>query len=343
MAQMQVFVSHSHKDTAFCQALAKGLRDAGADVWYDEHNMGSGQLGPAIERELRSRPVFVVVLSPDALRSQWVEDETRWAYGLYRRDPSRIILPVTALAINDDDVWLFLQDFKRIEAVELCPYPTEEAVRRLLRALALTPSGEASISTSPESSESADDLLERGKALKAQKRYEEALPLFERAAQLQPTSFEAWFNLGYLLNELSRFNEALPAHERALVLDPTSAKSWTNKGAALVYLKQHEEALAALDTALGLGLEHDPSTETNVWFNKGTLLATLERYEEAIVAYKQVLALDNKDTAAWLGIVISLSALGRDVEALVALKQLQALTDSKRAQAFDNPFRPRSR
>ena len=32
MAQMMVFVSHSHEDDAVCRAVVKGLRDAGADV-----------------------------------------------------------------------------------------------------------------------------------------------------------------------------------------------------------------------------------------------------------------------------------------------------------------------
>src|SRR5689334_5381494 len=86
MAQMRIFVSHSHQDNAFCHVLVKALRGAGVDVWYDEHNMGSGRLGPTIEREERERPVFVVILSPAALHSPWVEDETRWAYGLWRND-----------------------------------------------------------------------------------------------------------------------------------------------------------------------------------------------------------------------------------------------------------------
>ena len=84
--QLRVFVSHSHQDNAFCHAIVAALRDAGADVWYDEHNLGAGRLGPTIERELRDRSVFVVIRSPAALRSQWVEDETRWAYGLLSKD-----------------------------------------------------------------------------------------------------------------------------------------------------------------------------------------------------------------------------------------------------------------
>jgi hypothetical protein len=112
----RIFVSHSHEDDAFCRALVAGLRQAGADVWYDEHNLGSGQLLDTVERELRERPVFVLVLSPAALQSPWVRDETKWAFTRLRRDPSRILLPVLARTVEEDAIWLFLQDFKRVEA-----------------------------------------------------------------------------------------------------------------------------------------------------------------------------------------------------------------------------------
>ena len=49
---LPIFVSHSHEDGAFCQALVTALRGAGADVWYDEQNMGSGLLMSVIQSEL---------------------------------------------------------------------------------------------------------------------------------------------------------------------------------------------------------------------------------------------------------------------------------------------------
>ena len=113
------------------------------------------------------------------------------------------MLPVTAGPIERDDFgprngWLFLHDFKRVEAPGFAPYPVAEAAHRLLRALALTPAGEAPAPVAPQPTESVDDLLTRGKALMAQKQYAEALPLFERATQLAPGSFDAWANLGYV-------------------------------------------------------------------------------------------------------------------------------------------------
>jgi len=39
---LPIFVSHSHEDGAFCQALVTALRGAGADVWYDRAQPGRG-------------------------------------------------------------------------------------------------------------------------------------------------------------------------------------------------------------------------------------------------------------------------------------------------------------
>jgi hypothetical protein len=123
--QLRVFVSHSHQDTAFCQQIVRALREAGADVWYDEHNLGSGQLMSVIQREL-SRPIFVLILSKAAFASRWVKRETTWAYEMNDRDPARVLLPVTAGQIERDDFspqneWLFLHGYKRIEAPGFAP------------------------------------------------------------------------------------------------------------------------------------------------------------------------------------------------------------------------------
>jgi len=201
MTAMRVFVSHSHADSSFCRALVLSLRAAGADVWYDEHNLGSGQLMEVVQREIDSRPVFIVILTKAAFASRWVKRETTWAYELADRDPTRIILPVTAAPIDRTDFsgsqgWLFLSDFKRIEAPNYQPFPETEAVQRTVHALALTLPGEAPAPVAPQANETADDLIARGKALRAQAKHQGALALFQRATQLAPQSSDAWFQLG---------------------------------------------------------------------------------------------------------------------------------------------------
>ena len=150
------------------------------------------------------RKIFIVILSKNAFASRWVRKETGWAYELAERDPTRVILPVTAAPIERSDFggangWLFLHDYKRIEAPGFQPLPLAETIGRVLHALALTPAGEAPAPTAPQPTESVDDLITRGIALRGQGKHAEALPLFERATQLDPNSYLAWFNVGYSL------------------------------------------------------------------------------------------------------------------------------------------------
>jgi Tfp pilus assembly protein PilF len=353
--QMMVFVSHAHEDDTFCRAVVEGMRGAGADIWYDEHNLGSGQLMDVIQQELGRRPIVVVILSKAAFASLWVRREVTWAFHLLDRDPSRLILPVTGGSIERNDFdptqgWLFLEDFKRIEAPGLQPYPPEEAVHRLLHALALTPAGEAPAPTAaPQPTENAEALLARGKALSAQMKYAEALPLFQRATQLAPRSFDAWANLGLAYSETGQHGPDIDAYDRALALDAQQAWVWTGKSSALRALGRNEEAQAAHDRATTLAptftfpwngngnalpdlkrheeayeqaLTLDP-TNALAWYNKGDTLYKLNRYEEALLAYNR--EFDRNDPMDWRAHALVYRALGRTAEAKAAERRAKEL------------------
>src|SRR5260221_4892561 len=318
MSTMRIFVSHSHEDDAFCRALVDDLRTAGADVWYDEHNLGSGQLMTVIQRELGSRPVFVVILTRATFASRWVRRETLWAYELADRDPTRILLPVSAGPMarsnfSAENEWLVLHDFKRIQPPGYQPCPEAGAVTRPRHALQLTLPGEAPLSTGPLPADSLADLIGRGRALNAQGKYAEALPLFQRALERDPRSVDAWLTAGYTLGNMGRYAEALVALDRALALNPNSARAWSNKGAALNGRRRDEEELAAYDRALAL----DPQY-AKAWSNKGYALLNLKRYPEALAAYDRSLALDPNEADAWSNKGLALLSLNRPREALVA-------------------------
>jgi tetratricopeptide (TPR) repeat protein len=294
VSTMQVFVSHSHQDHSFCLGIVAALRRVGAEVWYDEHNLASGHISDAIDRELIRRPVVVVILSQAALASSWVRNECMRAYELLRRDPSRIFVPVTAGPFEADASWLFLSDFKRIEAPGMQPFPLEEACVRLLRALALTPAAAVSAAPAPKQGETLEELLGQGKALMAQQKDAEARAYLERATECDPRNFDAWANLGLVYRNTNRYREALAADDRALALDDKQAWVWNNKGKALSDLQRYDEALAAYDRALAL----EPRN-TVAWNNKGTTLSYLDRYNEALAAYDRALMLDPQDAIAW--------------------------------------------
>ena len=135
--QLCIFVSHSSSDNAFCGALVDALRATGADVWYDQHNLRGGQLLDTIVRELKTRPIFIVIVSEDAFTSEWVPKECRWAWGYYLRDPARLILLVVVRPVQQShwDNFPYLDDFTRIEGPNHQPYPQQEAIERTLKFL----------------------------------------------------------------------------------------------------------------------------------------------------------------------------------------------------------------
>jgi hypothetical protein len=77
---MRIFVSHSHDDNDWCAKFVARLAQLGADVWYDISGLNYGvDWLDAIEREIRDREVFIVVLTPSSAASYWVKKEINMA------------------------------------------------------------------------------------------------------------------------------------------------------------------------------------------------------------------------------------------------------------------------
>lgn len=138
-ADKRIFVSHSHADSEFCLRLVHDLRKVlgghEETVWLDQS--GGLQGGMAWWREIcdniQERPVFMVVVSPDSMRSNWVRDEIELAWQYKNNAPSgKTILPVIVRSAQMHD---FLALRQAVSFV--APRPYEEALRELLVALHL--------------------------------------------------------------------------------------------------------------------------------------------------------------------------------------------------------------
>lgn len=363
MSAPAIFVSHSHKDDAYCHTFVSALRAAGLDVWYDEHNATAGHLRELIERELRLRPIFVVVLTPAALTSEWVTDECDWAYNLYRRDRAhRVILPVLAETVNEDDIWLFMQQFKRIEQAGLLPWPATEAARRV--ALAIDPNAplatpapsSAPAPASLDRSDELDALMARANALVSQGKRRDAIAVLRQATTVAPRSVAAWNALGYQLDYISESEDdcskALEAFERTLLLEPNNALAWAGKANALANFHP-QQALVCAEKAIALdpksafaengrglalvklgrhqdalnvcdrALALDPEY-AHTWSIKGSALYKLERYNEALEVFDHALALEQNATR-WGFKALALRKLGRTNEAEEAERKAKEL------------------
>jgi TIR domain-containing protein len=71
-----IFLSHNHRDKEFARRLANWLRNYGARIWIDEAEMKVGDsLIQKIQAGIAGAKFLGVVLSPSAVKSEWVTRE----------------------------------------------------------------------------------------------------------------------------------------------------------------------------------------------------------------------------------------------------------------------------
>jgi hypothetical protein len=132
MPAPRVFVSHNHRDSAYCHDFVNGLRNYNVDVWFDEQNAGAGALREMVQREIASRPHFIVILSPAAVASQWVQAEIDAALELERTGKLQTFLPVIAVRC---EVPLLLRRYRQIGMPDGSPLALDQAVLQTMAAI----------------------------------------------------------------------------------------------------------------------------------------------------------------------------------------------------------------
>lgn len=90
-----VFLSHSSKDKAFAKRLARDLKAHALRVWVDEAEMlvGDSLIGK-LEEGIREMEYLGVLLSPDSVRSEWVQREVEIALNQEIKGKKVKVLPI---------------------------------------------------------------------------------------------------------------------------------------------------------------------------------------------------------------------------------------------------------
>lgn len=89
----KIFISHSHSDRTFAERLARDLIAEGQDVWFDKWDIQPGDsiVKKIFEEGLANASAFVIVLSKDSVRSDWVREELNIATVRRIEDLTRVI------------------------------------------------------------------------------------------------------------------------------------------------------------------------------------------------------------------------------------------------------------
>ncbi len=105
-----IFISHSSKDKIFVEKLAKDLKKIGLNVWFDKWEIKVGDsLTWKIEEGIRENEFLGIVLSPEALESEWVKSEISSAWVKQMNTKKIIVLPIL---YRKCEIPYFLQDRK---------------------------------------------------------------------------------------------------------------------------------------------------------------------------------------------------------------------------------------
>lgn len=124
----EVFLSHSSRDRQFATEVAEVMRRHGIPVWYSRTNIvGAQQWHHEIGEALRRCNWFVIILSPSALRSTWVENELLFA--LNNRRYRRKIVPLLYKSCKYERLSWTLSSFQIVDFRE----SVNDGYRELLR------------------------------------------------------------------------------------------------------------------------------------------------------------------------------------------------------------------
>ena len=139
-----------------------------------------------------------------------------------------------------------------------------------------------------------------------ERRFDEALELYDAAIRRDPNVAASHCNRGLVLQSLKRPDEAVRSYDRAIVLNVNFAEAHFNKGNALQELKQPQAALLCYDRAIALNPGY-----AKAHYNRGNVLLDLERPEAAAQSYDRAIALKPDYAMAYYNRGGALRSLGR--------------------------------
>jgi hypothetical protein len=125
----RIFISHSSHDRQLADDLAELFRIHYIETWYSKRDILAGPWEPEIYKGLDQCDSFLVILSDDALQSQWVRKEVELAMQDSRYLRSGRIVPLLARSCTWPTIHPGIDRFQLVDFTR----DRDEAIARLLR------------------------------------------------------------------------------------------------------------------------------------------------------------------------------------------------------------------
>ena len=117
MASYSIFIAHAPADAQITEELTRLLAETGAIVVYGADTSPTPEALDDLERAALAADAYVVLLSRASIASPRIRAVTRKYHEQRQADPLRILLPVALEPFPPDQLWPFLFEYPRIEAI----------------------------------------------------------------------------------------------------------------------------------------------------------------------------------------------------------------------------------
>jgi len=123
----------------------------------------------------------------------------------------------------------------------------------------------------------AKEQYAHGENLLRNELYEDALPFFQKAVEIDPNFAFAWDDLGICQRRLGNFDAALEAYNKSLALDPTGKVPLQNIPVVYEFKKEYDKAIEAYKN-LSKVYPEDPEA----YYGTGRMYEMKEDFEKAL-------------------------------------------------------------
>ena len=136
-----------------------------------------------------------------------------------------------------------------------------------------------------------DTRFELATVLEAERKYDQALYLYQQALEFRPYFWEAHNGLGIVYGDLGRYQDAIEQYKIAINENPRAYQAWLNWGVELINLDDSTGAIAKIQKALGINGQY-----AGAYADLGVAYSNLGNFQRAIELYQQALLYDPRLT-----------------------------------------------
>ena len=141
---MKVYISHAHTDDSFVSKVEAGLEKVGLEVWNANREvLPADNWVDKIAQALKESEAMVVLVTPDALRSNWVRWEIEYALG--ERGYRKRLIPVLVRKPEGDIPWIL----RRLPMIDMEEFTEEVGINQISQALLKAAQSPTSMSETP--------------------------------------------------------------------------------------------------------------------------------------------------------------------------------------------------